>query len=189
MKKVYNVLLIILIILGIIVLILIGIKYGKNQINEKNIKEKVSEIEENLQKNNNQSLATEYKGYKIEGIIEIPKINIKYPILSETNVNTMKISITKFWGPNVNDIGNYTMAGHNNRDGTMFGKTKYLSVNDTIKMTDLNNNTIEYKIFKIYKINPDDVSCTNSIDNNAREVTLITCTNGHKERLIIKARE
>ena len=41
------------------------------------------------------------------------------------------------------------MAGHNNKDGTMFGKTKYLEIGDTIKMTDLSLNTIEYEIFKI----------------------------------------
>ena len=101
----------------------------------------------------------------------------------------MKVSITKFWGNKINEIGNYTMAGHNNKDGTMFGKTKYLEIGDTIKMTDLSLNTIEYEIFKIYTIDPDDVTCVESIEPGTREITLITCTNGHKNRLITKARE
>ena len=101
----------------------------------------------------------------------------------------MKVAITKFWGTNINDIGNYTMAGHNYKNGTMFGKTKYLQIGDKIKMTDLNLNTVEYEIFKIYTIDPDDVKCIESVDPNTREITLITCTNGHKNRLITKARE
>ena len=47
----------------------------------------------------------------------------------------MKISITKFWGNNVNDIGNFTMAGHNNIDDTMFGATDKLKNGDKIQMT------------------------------------------------------
>ena len=45
---------------------------------------------------------------------------------AEETEDLLKISPTKFWGPEPNQIGNYTIAGHNNRDGTMFGKTKYL---------------------------------------------------------------
>ena len=56
-------------------------------------------------------------------------------------------------------------------------------------MTDLNHNTVEYEVFKIYNVEPNDVTCLESVDENAREVTLITCTNGRKERLITKARE
>ena len=126
---------------------------------------------------------------KIEGIIEIPKINIKYPIINQTNEETMKLSVTKFWGPQPNEIGNYTIAGHNNRDGTMFGKTKYLQIGDVIKITNLKNETIEYTVFKIYSIDPDDISCVESVEPGTREITLITCTNGHKNRLVTKARQ
>ena len=89
----------------------------------------------------------------------------------------------------INEIGNYTLAGHNNRDGTMFGKTKYLKIGDIIKLTNLKNETICYEVFKIYLIDPDDVSCIESVEEETREITLITCTNGHKNRLITKARE
>lgn len=195
MKKFYNILLAILIIAAILVIAMIAIKYGRNQINEKEIKNTISQLEEEIQarsENDNSStenIETTYKGYAIEGIIEIPKINLKYPILCETNEESMKISVTKFWGPNVNEIGNFTIAGHNNKDGTMFGETKYLEIGDTIKLTDLKNNTIEYQVFDIYSIDPNDVSIVESVEQGTREVTLITCTNGHKNRLIVKGRE
>ena len=69
------------------------------------------------------------------------------------------------------------------------GKTKYLQIGDKIKLTNLKNETIEYEIFKIYSIDPDDVSCVESVENGTREITLITCTNGHKNRLVTKARQ
>lgn len=188
MKKLYNIILIILIIAAIIVGILIFRKYYKEAKNEQEISTVVvKEVEENIKEK--PGIETTYKGYNIVGIIEIPKFDIKYPILSETTDEALLVSVTKFWGPDINRIGNVTIAGHNNLSGTMFGKIKKLEEGDIIKLTDLNNETLEYKIFSKYKINPNDVTCTESVEKDTREVTLITCTNGHRERLVIKARE
>lgn len=193
MKKVYNLIIAVLIVALIVVVAMIVIRYGGNYLNEKEVSSSLETIEEELNKEETQQSESlpelEFKGYKIEGIIEISKINIKYPIIDHTNEETMKVSITKFWGPQANEIGNYTVAGHNNKDGTMFGKTKYLQIGDKIKLTNLKNETIEYEIFKIYSIDPDDVSCVESVENGTREITLITCTNGHKNRLVTKARQ
>ena len=193
MKKVYNLIIAVLIVALIVVVAMIVIRYGGNYLNEKEVSSSLETIEEELNKEETQQSESlpelEFKGYKIEGIIEIPKINIKYPIIDHTNEETMKVSITKFWGPQANEIGNYTVAGHNNKDGTMFGKTKYLQIGDKIKLTNLKNETLEYEIFKIYSIDPDDVSCVESVENGTREITLITCTNGHKNRLVTKARQ
>ena len=193
MKKVYNLIIAVLIVALIVVVAMIVIRYGGNYLNEKEVSSSLETIEEELNKEETQQSESlpelEFKGYKVEGIIEIPKINIKYPIIDHTNEETMKVSITKFWGPQANEIGNYTVAGHNNKDGTIFGKTKYLQIGDKIKLTNLKNKTIEYEIFKIYSIDPDDVSCVESVENGTREITLITCTNGHKNRLVTKARQ
>lgn len=193
MKKFYNIVIIALIIALVVVIAMIIFRYGNNYKNEKEVSAVLANIEEEFQKEiageTTETIEAEYKGYKVEGIIEIPEIDIKYPIINTTNEETMKLSITKFWGPEVNEIGNYTVAGHNNKDGTMFGKTKYLEIGDTIKLTNLKNETIEYEIFAIYSIDPDDVSCVESVEPGTREVTLITCTNGHKNRLITKARQ
>lgn len=193
MKKIYNLIIAVLIVALIVVVAMIVIRYGGNYLNEKEVSASLETIEEELNKEETQQSESlpelEFKGYKVEGIIEIPKINIKYPIIDHTNEETMKVSITKFWGPQANEIGNYTVAGHNNKDGTMFGKTKYLQIGDKIKLTNLKNETIEYEIFKIYSIDPDDVSCVESVENGTREITLITCTNGHKNRLVTKARQ
>lgn len=194
MKKVCDIILALLIIAAIIFAIVIGCEYIRREKNEAKLSDVVAQIEniatnQNIENTETIKAMIKVDGYEVDGIIEIPKIEIKYPIVSETSDAAMEIAITKFWGGNINDIGNYTMAGHNYKNGTMFGKTKYLNIGDSIKMTDLNLNTLEYEVFKIYTIDPNDVTCIESVDPNAREITLITCTNGHKNRLIIKARE
>ena len=195
-KKVLDILLVIIGIIIILTIILITIKYAKNAQNEQemtNIVEQIKNTETSNSTDNKEAEGNvtelEIEGYKVLGIIRIPKINLEYPILSETNKISMKKSITKFWGPNLNTVGNLTLAGHNNKDGTMFGKVKKLEIGDIIEIEDLNKNTVKYKIFDIYVIDPNDVSCVESIGPNKKEVTLITCTNGNKNRLITKARE
>lgn len=197
-NKIYNIILIILGIALVGTIILIAIKYGGNQIKEGKLQSVVDEVKTQIEYINQNDASTdieakqvqvEYNGYHVVGIIKIPAIDIEYPIIDKTSDQAMEVSITKFWGNNVNDIGNFTMAGHNYLDGTMFGKTKKLNIGDKIEMTDLTGNTIEYEIFNKYVIDPNDVTCVNSVQENTREITLLTCTNGRSNRLVIKARE
>ena len=191
MKKVINVILTLLIIAAIVVIGLIIYNYVVSEQNDNNLAEVVTEIEQQFSNNTNtvEPVNIQYNGFDVVGIIEIPSINIKYPIINKTNDTTMKYSITKFSGGEINSIGNFTVAGHNNLNGTMFGKVKRLKIGDQIKLTDLYNNTVTYEIFDIYSVDPNDVSCLDSVEENTKEVTLITCTNGHLKRLITKARE
>ena len=192
-KKIYNIILIILALILLVVISIIAFKRINNQIKEKELINTVADIkvklEEIKESENDEKTITKYKGYDIVGIIEIPKINIEYPIINQTSDETMALSITKFWGNNVNDIGPFTMAGHNYFDGTMFSNTNKLNIEDTIKMTDLDGKTIEYKVFDKYIIDPNDVKCVQSVKENTREITLITCINGRNNRLVVKARE
>lgn len=192
-KKIYNIILIILALILLVVISIIAFKRINNQIKEKELINTVADIkvklEEIKESENDEKTITKYKGYDIVGIIEIPKINIEYPIINQTSDEAMALSITKFWGNNVNDIGNFTMAGHNYFDGTMFSNTNKLNIEDTIKMTDLDGKTIEYKVFDKYIIDPNDVKCVQSVKENTREITLITCINGRNNRLVVKARE
>lgn len=197
--KIYKIIFYILLIATTVIIGMIIYKYGSNQKNEKENQEVVEafsniDFSENEEKLENQ-IQLEYKGYKVIGIVKIPKINLEYPILEIENIDPksaekpMKLSIIKYWGENVNDYGNLSIAGHNNKDGTMFGKTKKLQKGDIIELTDLKGQTIQYSIYDIFVTDPNDVNILLPKDELIREVTLITCTNGNKERLILKAKE
>ena len=192
-NKVYKVIYFLLIIALIVVVILIARKELTSRNNENLNKEVLSEF--NNITDTNQIGELTLNGYDVIGKVKIPKIDIEYPILNletsnpeETKV-PMRYGIVKYWGGNVNDYGNLSIAGHNNYNGTMFGKTKNLEIGDIVELTDLTNRTIQYKIYDIFATDPNDVSILKTEDETVREVTLITCTNGNKERLILKARE
>lgn len=193
-QKIYKFIFIILSIIAIILLIFIVKKYGGRQVNELKNQETL-EVFSRMDTENPEDSKIQMQGYDVIGTVKIPKINIEYPIVSIETSNPeetkipMKFAIVKYWGGNVNDYGNLSIAGHNNYDGTMFGKTKKLEVGDMVELTDLKKQTIKYQIYQKFTTNPNDVSVLQTEDKEIREVTLITCTNGNKERLILKARE
>lgn len=123
------------------------------------------------------------------GIIQIDKINIEYPILSKTNDDLLKISPCKFFGPSPNKVGNLCIAGHNFDDDRFFSKLYLLNVGDIIKIYAPANVCVSYKIYDMYEIDKKDMSCTSQYTNGKKEITLITCNNLNKKRLILKARE
>lgn len=197
--KIYKAIFCMLLIAAIVVIGKIIFKYGSNQKNEKESQEAIAAFSNiDFSKNEGESgsqTQLQYKGYDIIGIVKIPKINIEYPILEIGNIDPenakkpMKLSIIKYWGEKVNDYGNLSIAGHNNKDGTMFGKTKKLEIGDIVELTDLTGQTIKYSIYDIFVADPNDVNILLPKDEKIREVTLITCTNGNKARLILKAKE
>lgn len=119
--------------------------------------------------------------------INIPKIGVDYPILSETTVELLKISPCKFWGADPNQVGNFCIAGHNYRNTKFFSKVPTLEYGDIIEITDLSNKTIKYSVYDKFEVNEDEVECTSQETNGRTEITLITCTNDSKRRVIVKA--
>ncbi|MCI8545807.1 MAG: sortase [Clostridia bacterium] len=136
-------------------------------------------------------------GYEYTTIatINIPKINLTYPIVDGTTHTAeetealLKISPTKFWGPDPNSVGNFCVVGHNYRNSRFFSKVPTLAEGDSIDITDMSGKTITYKIYTKYQVDPTDVSCTTQLTNGRREITLITCTDDSKYRVVVKARQ
>ena len=189
--KFYKTLRLVLILAIIVVTFFVVKKFYKSYKTENKAKDVIAEIKTNLedQEPSSEKIVAELGGYKVIGIIKIPKIDLEYPILERTNTESLNIYITKFWGNEVNEIGNVTLAGHNNLNGVMFWKIKKLEKGDIIELTDEQNITLKYEVFSTDVIDPNDISCILPIEAGRREVTLITCTNGRANRFIVKAKE
>ena len=127
--------------------------------------------------------------YTTEAVLNIPSLGINYPVLSDTSEELLKISLNKFWGPSPNTVGNYCIVGHNYKNKKMFGKLADIKNGDIVELTDNSGKTIKYAVYNKYVVNPEDVACTSQLTNGNKEVTLITCTNYGKQRLVVKARE
>ena len=126
--------------------------------------------------------------YTVIGVLQIPKINIKYDILSSTSVALLKVSLNRYWGAQPNEVGNMCVVGHNYLDSRFFGKLHKLNENDVIKITDSSGKTLNYYVYDKYVIDPYDTSCTSQLTNGETEITLITCYNKGTQRLVVKAR-
>ena len=129
------------------------------------------------------------ESYSTDAVITIPSINISYPVLTETSDKLLEISVNKYWGPNPNEVGNYCIVGHNYRNGKMFGRLSELVNGDVVELTDLSGRTLKYKVYNRYVVEPTDTRCTSQLTNGKKELTLITCTNYGKQRLVLKCRE
>lgn len=127
--------------------------------------------------------------YEIESVLSYPKLGINYSVLSSESEALLKISLCKYWGPSPNKVGNYCIVGHNYRSGKMFGKLSMAQNGDQVILKDLSGNQVTYSVYTKYVVEPTDVSCTSQLTNGKRELSLITCTNYGKQRLVVKARE
>ena len=131
----------------------------------------------------------ELSGYVI-GIIEIKKLDIIYPILSETSRELLKISPCRFFGPNPNEIGNLCIAAHNYKNNTFFSNLSNLKNGDIVSIHDISGNSVDYIVYKVYTTDSKDTECMNQNTNKSRVITLITCdTLDNNFRTIVKAKE
>ena len=103
----------------IIVFIIILILYYNSNKNKEKVSEDISS-NYNLYKLYSESSSETSTDDEILGIIEIPKINISYPIFSKFSDELLKISPCKFYGKSPKEYGNLCIAGHNYNNSKFF---------------------------------------------------------------------
>jgi len=130
------------------------------------------------------------KKYDTVGVVKIPKINLTYPILSKTTDALMKVAPCKFHGANPNEVGNLCVIAHNyRRKGVFFSDVEKLVIGDIVEIQDLSQRTIQYEVYDIHTVLPDNVDDTTQRTNGRKEVTLITCTDDSQQRIIVRCKE
>lgn len=81
--------------------------------------------------------------------------------------------------------GNICIAAHNYNDDRFFGRLNELKTEDKIILEDINGKRYEYIIFDIFETHENDNTVLKS--NKKYELTLVTCNNSNKKRIIVKA--
>ena len=182
--KIYNIIIVSII---LFIVIAVSIEEYKEKKVEKNTsqyevkslssiytKEKEEKIE--TQEYPKEEIIENYQGYKVSAKLEIPKIKLETYVLEEFSNESLNVSVTKFWGPNPNEVGNLCIAGHNFQRKNMFRNLKKLEIGDTFYISDNKIGKVEYEVYELYRVTPEDVSCLSQETNERKEVTLITCT-------------
>ena len=199
MKKIINYSVNTLLVLLVISLYILVFNFIYNSFRErkrneisKNIVEKVkdeledvdehSKIDEIKVKENNHN-------FTVLGIIKIKKININEPILKENTKKAYDVSVVKMSGPKLNTNGNVAIGGHNYMKGNFFIKINKLKKGDLIEITDLDNIKVNYYVYDYGTVSINESSyLSQPIDSKSKEITLVTCTRGGKQRYYVKAR-
>ena len=129
-----------------------------------------------------------YKGFNVVGTIEIPAIDIEYPILQKVSKSSLETSVAMLYGDGINQVGNTVIIGHNYRNGLFFSNNKRLNNGDKIYVTDNSKNRLTYTIYNKFETTPEDASFYSRDTGGVPEVTLSTCNDDSSKRLIIFAR-
>lgn len=138
----------------------------------------------------NNTKKVQYKGYNVEGKIEIPAIKLEYPILEKATPSSIEAAVAILYSANgLNQPGNTVISGHNYRNGSFFGNNDKLKLGDKVYITDNSGTKLKYNIYNIYETSPDDGDFIMRETNGKREISLQTCTDNSKGRLIIWAVE
>ena len=146
----------------------------------------------------NQKLTAIYQTEKLENsiieensnifcTIEIPKIGIIYPVFNNFTEELLSLSPCRFSGPNIDEIGNIAIAGHNLENHTFFSDLNQIEIHDIVNLYSNSGNKFEYIVYKTYETESDDLSTLANSFINQKELTLVTCNNTNKKRFIVKA--
>lgn len=130
-----------------------------------------------------------YMNYEVIAKLEIPKINLETYVLKDYTIEGMKVCSSKFFGPEPNEVGNFCIAGHNYEQENMFNHLINLEKGDELYLSDNKNGKVTYTIYDIYRVKPQNTAPIGQETNGNKIVTLITCVNYSRSRLIVQAVE
>lgn len=129
-----------------------------------------------------------YKGFGMLGTMEIPATNFKYPVLEKVTRKSIETAVAFQWGAGLNQPGNTVIIGHNYRNGMFFSNNKKLKNGDKIYITDNSGKKLTYTIYDKFETTESDTDFYQRDTGGKPEVSLSTCTDNSKARLIILAR-
>lgn len=124
------------------------------------------------------------QNYDILGKIVIDKIAMEQPILDSTEEGALKKGVIKLHGGNLNEEGNFCIAGHN--EDAVFKRLEELAIGDEFKIVDKQLQQSTYQITAINTVQPTDLELLKTTPGKT-QITLITCKNYATERLILTA--
>ena len=148
---------------------------------ENKIEKKKEEIPEN------QTYTVSYKGYTILGRIEIPRVGINTVILKEHTYAAMNIGAIKTYGVDLNEKGGFVISAHNFRGRTpFFYPIRNLKSGDLIYISDNQGRKMTYTVYSVSRyVSPDDTSYLTKTEDY--HLTIVTCENGGKSRIVVRA--
>ena len=125
----------------------------------------------------------EIDGEMYVGIISIPKLGIKLPVMSNLSYDNLKISPCRYSGTAYD--GNLIIAAHNY--SSHFGKLSELSCGDEIIFIAADGKEYKYETLQTETVGGTEVEKLVSNEEGAWSLTLFTCTLSGQSRVCVRA--
>ena len=124
----------------------------------------------------------------IIGIIEIPSINIRYPVMEGTGKEVLNAGIGHISETaKIGGEGNCVLCGHNgSRYGTFFTPLNQVKSGDEVQILDKEGQKHIYEVTGTDVIAPNDNSI--KAQGKDKELTLFTCAEKGTRRFVVKCR-
>ena len=160
---------------------------------EKTLKE-LGEIEKTPSSENNDSKASNSPGDRPNkqdinaiALMIIPKIDLNVAVAEGTDLETLKYAVGHFEGTALpGEKGNFSVAGHRNYTYSQyFNKADELVNGDEI-LIKTKKGEFKYSVSSKKVVNPEEISVLNPTEDAT--LTIVTCTPGATQRLIINAK-
>ena len=187
-EKIRRIIGLVLIIVGLAIIASIVYKKidtSKKQKELQNILEQViNEDSKELSKEEEEKLIN---GYKPIALIEIPSIKLSQGLVEGISDDVLQYYLGHFENSAMpGEVGNFAVAGHRVSDySEAFVNLYKVEVGDNINVK-ANKKEYVYEVTENYIVSPDRVDV---LDNTKdATITLVTCTVGAKERVIVKGR-
>ena len=120
-------------------------------------------------------------------ILSCERLDIKVSVAEGIGRDTLRISAGHFPDTALPGEGNFSIAGHSSLVYTcLFNKLREAELGDVITVQ-THDDLLTYVIDDIQVVNPDDVWVLEDTDESI--LTIVTCTNSGKNRLILRASE
>ena len=120
-------------------------------------------------------------------ILRLDRLNIKVSVAEGIEKDILRLSAGHFPGSEMPGEGNFAIAGHSSLVYTCLFNGMYNAVRGDIITVTTRTEKHEYVITDITVVEPTDVELLDH--TNESVITIITCTNSGKERLIIRGIE
>ncbi|WP_296648416.1 class D sortase [Romboutsia sp. 13368] len=178
----------ILIIMGLLICVgSLSIKGYSKYLENKSTKS----FEEKIDKNPNEPKEDDFSNVKAGdeiAIINIPAIKLNTVVIESIEKEYLNHYVCHFENTAMpGQYGNFSLAGHSSyRYNEVFNELHKISLGDEIIIKTLNNE-FTYIVNDILEVNPEDTYVLDQ-DNEIKELTIVTCTNKGKDRLIVKAK-
>lgn len=162
-----------------------GLKYYSKYIENQSIQKFKNELKENKSKEKTE-VETTYKPKDEIAIIKVKSVGLETVIVEGTDDEYLKYYACHFEKTAMpGEYGNFSVAGHSSYlYNQVFNELHKVKINDEIEI-ETTKGIFKYNINEIFDTKAENTSVLNQ-DLSKKEITLVTCTDGGKKRLIIK---